>query len=109
MPSFYSPTGNIEVWKEKPAGYFTPDEWFELHPSPEPDPPSTEELFMRLRFERNQRLAGSDYLLMPDYIGVNDEIKLKVVAYRKALRDLPEQDGAPWDGGGPETPWPVAP
>ena len=34
MPNFYSPNGNYEIWQEKPDGYFTPDEWAELHPAP---------------------------------------------------------------------------
>ena len=34
MPKFYSPGGNFEVWTEKPDGYFTPDEWAEIHPAP---------------------------------------------------------------------------
>ena len=34
MPSFYSPTGNLEIWQEKPDGYFTTEEWAELHPAP---------------------------------------------------------------------------
>lgn len=33
MPYFYSPNGNFEVWEEKPDGYFTRDEWAELHPA----------------------------------------------------------------------------
>jgi hypothetical protein len=39
MGSFYSPEGNFEVWEEKPEGYLTAEEWFELHP-PEPPPPA---------------------------------------------------------------------
>lgn len=27
MPTYYSPSGNPEVWNEKPAGYLTPEEW----------------------------------------------------------------------------------
>lgn len=34
MAKFYSPTGNLEVWDEKPDGYYTVDEWEELHPIP---------------------------------------------------------------------------
>lgn len=33
MPYFYSPNGNFEVWTEKPDGYFTAEEWAELHPA----------------------------------------------------------------------------
>lgn len=32
MTTFYSPDGNPEVWETKPDGYFTEDEWLELHP-----------------------------------------------------------------------------
>mgnify|MGYP003623865538 CR=1 FL=1 len=31
MPTFISPTGNPEVWAEKPLGYFTPEEWAAAH------------------------------------------------------------------------------
>lgn len=61
--------------------------------------------FERLRSERDQRLAATDYLLMPDY-PISDDQRAVVQAYRQALRDLPAQSGAPWDGGGEETPWP---
>lgn len=64
--------------------------------------------FERLRAERARRLAATDYLLMPDY-PLNDISKEAVQMYRQALRDLPSQDGAPWDGGGEETPWPQLP
>lgn len=30
--TFFSPSGNPEVWPERPAGYLTADEWFTLHP-----------------------------------------------------------------------------
>lgn len=33
MPTFYSPAGNPEVWKEKPDGYLTAEEWLEANPS----------------------------------------------------------------------------
>lgn len=61
--------------------------------------------FERLRAERDRRLAATDYLLMPDY-PIPDDQRTAVQAYRQALRDLPSQEGAPWDGGGEETPWP---
>ena len=43
MPNFYSPTGNYEVWDEKPTGYYTAEEWAELHPAPPPPEPTKEE------------------------------------------------------------------
>ena len=36
MGNYYSPDGNYEVWDEKPEGYFTAEEWIELHPEPKP-------------------------------------------------------------------------
>ena len=66
---------------------------------------SEEARFERLRAERDRRLSATDYLLMPDY-PLNDTLKGAVQLYRQALRDLPAQEGAPWDGGGEATPWP---
>lgn len=66
------------------------------------------ELFAALRAERDRRLAATDYLLAADYPLYGDE-REAVIACRQALRDLPAREGAPWDGGGPETPWPVKP
>jgi hypothetical protein len=41
---FYSPKGNLEVWKEKPKGYYTEEEWQELHPTPVPVPTKEEQV-----------------------------------------------------------------
>lgn len=80
------PAGAVTVRPEKPA-------------------PTEVELFQQLRAERDRRLSVTDYLLMPDY-PLNDTLKGAVQLYRQALRDLPSQEGAPWDGGGEATPWP---
>lgn len=64
--------------------------------------------FERLRAERDRRLTATDYLLMQDY-PLDDTLKGAVQLYRQALRDLPAQEGAPWDGGGESTPWPDLP
>ena len=69
---------------------------------------SEEARFERLRSERDQRLAATDYLLMPDY-PLSDDQRTILQVYRQALRDLPSQEGAPWDGGGESTPWPDLP
>lgn len=63
-------------------------------------------LFKSLREARNGRIAATDFKLMDDYPLTEVERKA-LVAYRAALRDLPSQPGAPWDGGGDQTPWPV--
>lgn len=65
-------------------------------------------VFASLRAERDSRLDATDYLLMPDY-PLSDDQRAVVQAYRQALRDLPAQSGAPWDGGGEGTPWPELP
>ena len=75
---------------------------------PEKPAPTEAELFQQLRAERDRRLAATDYLLMPDY-PISDDQRAVVQAYRQALRDLPAQSGAPWDGGGEDTPWPELP
>ena len=61
--------------------------------------------FEMLRNERDKRLAACDYRALPDF-PQTDEQKERVLTYRQALRDLPAMVGAPWDGGGPLTPWP---
>ena len=67
-----------------------------------------EEKFSSLRAIRDGKLNATDYLIMPDYPISADELAA-VQEYRQALRDLPSQDGAPWDGGREETPWPEMP
>lgn len=64
--------------------------------------------FSRLRAERDRRVAATDYLIMPDY-PLDEDAKAAVSAYRQALRDLPGEAGAPWDGGAEATPWPGLP
>lgn len=44
MAKFYSPDGNLEVWDEKPDGYYTVKEWHELHPYVPPVPTKEEQL-----------------------------------------------------------------
>ena len=65
-------------------------------------------VFASLRAERDRRIAATDFLLMQDYPLPADQ-RAVVQAYRQALRDLPAQSGAPWDGGGEATPWPELP
>lgn len=80
-----------------------PDGWSATEPEK-----SQEELLRLLRAERDRRLALTDYAMMPDY-PLTSEQKVAVTVYRQALRDLPAKEGAPWDGGGETTPWPVLP
>jgi hypothetical protein len=65
MPTFYSPTGNPEVWDEKPEGYFTPEEWTATHPAPAPEPPTLEE--QRAAFTRAIQWRLDDFARTRDY------------------------------------------
>ena len=81
-------------------------------------PLTNEELFERLRDERNIRLLKVDgqiaYLNRKIRRAVSDEERSEIEAriaaldaYAEALCDLPDLEGAPWDGGGALTPWPT--
>ena len=74
-----------------------------------PPVPTTEELAVRVRAERDRRITTTDYLVMPDY-PISQEKLEEIKVYRQALRDLPEQLGFPWNGpDDPACPWPVEP
>ncbi|MGD9576289.1 tail fiber assembly protein [Desulfovibrio sp.] len=73
-----------------------------------PPVPTAEQLFSALRAARDARLSATDKYLLPDYPISESDLAL-VKTYRAALRDLLEQPGAPWDGGGEVTPWPELP
>ena len=62
-----------------------------------------EEYASEARGERNALIAETDYLVMPDY-PLDAEKKAAVLAYRQALRDVPEQEGFPR-----QIDWPVKP
>ena len=57
MAKYYSPNGNLEVWDAKPDGYYTEEEWAELHP-PVPYVPTREELIANLTAEYTQEKAN---------------------------------------------------
>ena len=65
---------------------------------------SEEARWGRLRMYRDAKLNATDFYIMPDY-PIDADTLAKVQAYRQALRDLPTQDGAPWNDG--TIPWPV--
>ena len=54
-----------------------------------------------VRTKRNDLLQKSDYTQLNDFPGTESD-KLKYQTYRQALRDLPNQEGFPW-----ELSWPV--
>lgn len=55
------------------------------------------------REKRNALIAETDYMAMPDY-PMDEDRKQAVMAYRQALRDVPEQAGFPR-----QIDWPVEP
>lgn len=57
MAKYYSPEGNLEVWDEKPQGYYTVEEWQEMHPIP-PYVPTKEEQIAELTAEYTQEKAN---------------------------------------------------
>lgn len=57
MAKYYSPDGNLEVWDTKPEGYFTVEEWEEMHP-PVPYVPTVEEQLASLTAEYTQEKAN---------------------------------------------------
>ncbi|MEG6551743.1 tail fiber assembly protein [Desulfocurvibacter africanus] len=65
---------------------------------------------IRIRAERDRRLTASDRYALPDYPHADAATRQAWLAYRQALRNVPEQEGFPWTG--PEdsaVPWPVEP
>ena len=70
--------------------------------------PPVEELSTLLRNARDARLAATDKYLLSDY-PISAENLAAIKIYRQALRDLPAQEGTPFDGGGDATPWPAIP
>ena len=62
MAKYYRPDGNLEVWDEKPQGYYTEAEWNELHP-PTPYIPTKEEKLIAL----DAQYAADKAQLIADY------------------------------------------
>ena len=113
----------VEDHKGK-SGYVNgmPTEIKEYGPLPEgwsdtPPAPTTEELFDMLRSFRDGRISAvlwmrerhADELELGKEISLTPEQYTALLTYIQALRDLPAQPGAPWDGGGELTPWPTKP
>ncbi|MDE7371596.1 MAG: phage tail assembly chaperone [Desulfovibrio sp.] len=121
--NLYDPeTGQGSVWREEDAeaklaeGLITEAAWTEICEARAAEeyaawlvnPDTESERFELLRQARDAKLAATDYLVAPDY-PLTEEQRAAVISYRQSLRDLPAQEGAPWDGGGELTPWPEAP
>lgn len=75
-----------------------PDCW-----STTPPPPTTEEKAAQMRAQRDGLIAGTDYLMMPDY-PISDADQQAISEYRQALRDITTQRGFPDEVEWPEKP-----
>ena len=115
MTTFFSPSGNPEVWDTKQDGYSTVEEWLAARPVYVPEQPTVEELFDRLRSFRDARVNSilwmrerhADELELGKEATLTPEQYTALLTYIQALRDIPAQPGAPWPGG--DIPWPVMP
>ena len=72
----------------------------------------------RIRAERDRRLDATTWLVERHKEQTAGNIETSItgedyaglLAYRQALRDLPQQEGFPWEGpDDPKCPWPVEP
>lgn len=121
--NLYDPeTGQGSVWLEEDApaqlarGLITQEAWqaiceqqaAEAHAAWLADPDTEAERIEMLRAACEQKLSQTDKFTVPDY-PITEEQRQAILAYRQAIRDLSHQEGAPWDGGGELTPWPVMP
>lgn len=81
---YYSPDGNLEVWNKKPDGYFTEEEWAELHPAPEPPEPTKEEKLAALnaQYDADKQTLVNQYTdcRMNDDTETAEEIKAELVS-----------------------------
>lgn len=91
MPKYYSPEGNLEVWEQKPQGYYTVEEWEEMHP-PTPYVPTIDEQIEMLDHQYNSDKA----VLMSQYteadIDGDSELKESIKAELVALREQYDSD-----------------
>lgn len=92
MPKYYSPEGNLEVWAEKPEGYYTVEEWQELHPAPAPPEPTTEEKLAELDAQYNRDFAQLQMALDKARIYDNAELETEIKADIIALDEQYDKD-----------------
>ena len=57
----------------------------------------------QVRSKRDTLISDTDYLLMDDYPISSEDLEA-VKAYRTALRDVPQQEGFPYEVTWPERP-----
>jgi hypothetical protein len=98
MGRFYSPSGNFEVWNEKPDGYFTLEEWKALHPDPLPPEPTKKEKLAALDAQYDsekaelikyysEALIVEDAELQAELKAELEELDADYVEQRKAIEE----------------------
>ncbi len=92
----YDPQKQELIWDSESLSYTIND-------FPVPPEPTEEDHWRNLRGWRNTLLSGTDWIFMPD-VDISEEKKEEWVAYRKLLRDLPENTEDPTN-----VTWPIEP
>lgn len=88
MPKFYSTTGNLELWAEKPEGYFTPEEWLAEHPV-EGTAPDIEAERARVLAEIKNTITATDYKCLKFVDGaLSEDEYAETRTHRAALRAI---------------------
>lgn len=97
MATYYNPNGNPEVWDTKPDGYYTVDEWQELHPYVPPEPTKEEKLAaLDAQYDADkaeimryfsEALFAEDEELQAELKTEMAEIDAKYIEDRKAIED----------------------
>lgn len=95
----YDHTKEFNVVAEQVNGAWI-EKWVATNVSAEEIAQRTENQINSVRAERNQKLSQSDWTQVADS-PVDKEVW---ATYRQALRDVPVQEGFPWDVTWPETP-----
>lgn len=93
---FYSPKGNLEVWDEKPKGYYTIEEWAALHP---PEPPKIEDVKANKIAEFKSR-RDTEEVAPIEYNGYtfdfDDKARERLRIAREALTDAGGEGSIDW-------------
>ena len=96
MADYYNPDGNLEVWDEKPQGYYTVEEWQEMHPAP---PPSKEAQIEELTTEYTREKANLCEAYTTASMAGDTETAASVAADMQDLNDWYDEEYAKIEGG----------
>lgn len=111
-PDYYDMKIPDDVWNSNGSDAHVVDGKIVLGAAPE-------KLFELLRINRNKKFELYDGMIMQANRELRDQPEARSAAilewrkawddYANALAALPDQPGAPWDGGFEKTPWPTPP